>query len=66
MEQLDFSNWLLLGGALLILVGIASSLIATRFGAPLLLVFLLIGMGLGEDGFGISFNNYRLTYFLGS
>ncbi|MCB1561376.1 MAG: potassium/proton antiporter, partial [Xanthomonadales bacterium] len=66
MEQLDFSNWLLLGGALLVLVGIASSLIATRFGAPLLLVFLLLGMALGEDGFGITFSNYRLTYFLGS
>src|SRR5690606_10605731 len=66
MEQLDFSNWLLLGGALLVLVGIASSLIATRFGAPLLLVFLLLGMILGEDGFGIAFSNYRMTYFLGS
>jgi len=67
MESLHASDWLLLGGAVLVLAGIGSSLIATRFGAPLLLVFLVLGMLLGEDGpGGIAFDNLRLTYTLGS
>jgi potassium/hydrogen antiporter len=67
MDVLETSNFLLLGGALLVLLGIGSSLIASRFGAPLLLVFLGIGMFLGEDGpGGIRFNDYALTYTLGS
>jgi cell volume regulation protein A len=48
-------------------LGILSSLIATRFGAPLLLVFVGLGMLAGEDGpGGIVFNDYRLTYMIGS
>lgn len=67
MESLNASNWLLLGGAALVLVGIASSLIARRAGAPLLLVFLLLGMLLGEDGIGgLRYENYQATYTLGS
>jgi cell volume regulation protein A len=66
MEALQHSDWLLLGGALMVLAGIASSLIATRFGAPLLLVFLVLGMLLGEDGpGGMAFHDYGLTYTLG-
>src|SRR5205085_8083953 len=54
-------------GALLVLAGILSSLIAMRFGAPLLLVFLLIGMLAGEAGpGGISFDDVRSTYVVGS
>jgi cell volume regulation protein A len=57
----------LLLGAALVLVGILSSLVATRFGAPLLLVFLAIGMLAGEDGpGGISFDNFEATYLVGS
>lgn len=67
MEQIGLINLGLLFLAVLILVGIASSLIATRFGAPLLLVFLIIGMLAGEDGpGGIVFNDYRLTYMIGT
>jgi cell volume regulation protein A len=67
MEQIGLINLGLLFLAVLILVGIASSLIATRFGAPLLLVFLIIGMLAGEDGpGGIVFNDYRLTYLVGT
>lgn len=67
MDALSAANWILLGGALLVLVGIGSSLLATRFGAPLLLVFLGIGMLLGEDGpGGLAFDDFRLTYILGS
>ena len=43
-----------------------SSLVATRFGAPLLLVFLIVGMLAGEDGpGGIVFDDYRTTYLVG-
>ena len=44
LEHLHAIDLRLLGGALLILAGIASSLLARRFGAPLLLVFLLLGL----------------------
>jgi cell volume regulation protein A len=50
-----------------VLAGIASSLVARRLGAPLLLVFLLVGMLAGEDGpGGIRFDDYRATYLIGS
>jgi len=67
MESLHSNDvWMLIGGVLLI-AGILSSLVATRFGAPLLLVFLVIGMLAGEDGpGGISYSNYRITYAQGS
>ena len=64
LHSLDL--WLLIG-SLLVLAGIASSLVATRFGAPMLLVFLALGMLAGEDGIGgIAFEDYRLTYAVGS
>lgn len=67
MQALYQNDLLLLAAALLLLAGILSSLLARRFGAPLLLVFLAIGMLAGEDGpGGIHFDNYRLTYALGS
>jgi potassium/hydrogen antiporter len=67
MESINFINTLLLLGAVLAMVGIFSSLIAERFGAPLLLVFLVVGMLAGEDGpGGLHFNDYELTYLIGS
>ncbi|HEX2596125.1 MAG TPA: potassium/proton antiporter [Luteimonas sp.] len=67
MESLHAIDLTLLGGALLILAGIASSLLARRFGAPLLLVFLLLGLLLGEDGIGgIRYDDTRLTYMVGA
>jgi cell volume regulation protein A len=67
MDSITLVNVALLLGALLIVVGIASSLVASRFGAPLLLVFLVIGMLVGEDGpGGVVFNNYQATYLVGS
>lgn len=67
MESLQPSNLQLLAAALLVLAGIGSSLLARRFGAPLLLVFLVLGMLLGEDGpGGIHFDDYRATFLLGS
>ncbi len=67
MEHLHAIDLLLLGGAMLILAGIASSLLARRFGAPLLLVFLLLGLALGEDGpGGIQYSDTRFTFMVGS
>jgi hypothetical protein len=67
MESIEIINIGLLLGSALVVLGIGSSLIASRFGAPLLLVFLVIGMLAGEDGpGGLAFNDYRLTYFVGS
>jgi cell volume regulation protein A len=60
-------NVTLLIGTALLLAGIASSLLASRFGTPLLLVFLVIGMLAGEDGpLGITFSDFRLAYLVGS
>ena len=54
-------------GSLLVLAGILSSLIALRFGAPLLLVFLLVGMLAGEGGpGGIKFDDVGVAYTVGS
>ena len=50
MASLDTVSIAILLGALLVLAGILSSLIALRFGAPLLLVFLLLGeASIAED-----------------
>ncbi|MEX2649563.1 MAG: potassium/proton antiporter, partial [Alphaproteobacteria bacterium] len=67
MAGIGLINAVVLLGALLVLAGILSSLIARRFGAPLLFVFLVIGMLAGEDGpGGILFDDYRVTYLVGS
>ena len=67
LESLHVIDLTLLGGALLILAGIASSLLARRFGAPLLLVFLLLGLLLGEDGpGGIRYDDTRFTFMVGA
>ncbi|SMF14540.1 potassium/proton antiporter, CPA1 family [Tistlia consotensis] len=67
MASLEPVNAVLLIGAALVLLGIFSSLVATRFGAPLLLVFLVVGMLAGEDGpGGIEFADYQATYLIGS
>ena len=58
MSSLDTISIGILLGALLVLAGILSSLVALRFGAPLLLVFLLVGMLAGEAGpLGIAAND---------
>jgi potassium/hydrogen antiporter len=57
---------LTLVGTGLVLAAAFSSLIAFRFGAPLLLIFLGIGLAAGADGIGIEFDNAHLAYFVGS
>lgn len=57
----------ILVGALLVLLCIVAGLISTRIGAPLLLVFLGLGMLAGEDGpGGILFSDFRAAFLIGS
>ena len=67
MASIDSVSITILFGAVLVLAGIMSSLVALRFGAPLLLVFLLVGMLAGESGIGgIKFDDVRMAYTVGS
>jgi cell volume regulation protein A len=64
---MELSNHLILIGSALILVSIVAGTLSSRFGAPLLLVFLVLGMLAGEDGpGGLKFNDYDATYLVGS
>ena len=53
-------------GTGLVVAAAFSSLIAFRFGAPLLLLFLGIGLATGVDGLCIAFDNASVAYFIGS
>lgn len=67
MASLDSVSLAILLGAILVMAGILSSLLALRFGAPLLLVFLFIGMLAGDSGpGGLKFNDVQNTYLVGS
>jgi cell volume regulation protein A len=56
----------ILVGAMLIVAAAFTSILSFRFGAPLLLVFLGVGLIAGENGFGIAFNDFGAAYFIGS
>lgn len=59
-------TWLVIA-ALLILASVFAHLVSRRFGAPILLVFLILGMLAGEDGpAGIQFDDARLAFLVGS
>ncbi|MBX3514199.1 MAG: potassium/proton antiporter [Xanthobacteraceae bacterium] len=67
MENLGSANLLILVGAALAVLGVFSSLVASRIGAPLLLIFLLVGLLAGQEGpGGIKFNDFYSTYLVGS
>ena len=67
MGSLDAISIGILLGALLVLLGIMSSLIAMRFGAPLLFVFLILGILAGEAGpGGLKFDDVGTAYVVGS
>lgn len=55
----------LLIGAVIWFVSILLSKTGYKFGVPVLLVFLLIGMLLGVDGLGIQFDNYKYAQIIG-
>jgi cell volume regulation protein A len=55
----------LLVGCALLLVAVLAVRLSSRTGVPALLVYLAIGLALGEDGFGYHFEDYELTQQLG-
>ncbi|HXV26217.1 MAG TPA: potassium/proton antiporter [Alphaproteobacteria bacterium] len=64
---MEASHQLILAGAALVAFSILLGQLSTRFGAPLLLVFLAIGMLAGEDGpGGILFSDYGAAFVIGS
>ena len=64
---MEWTNQVIFWGALVILGSILSSVVTSRIGVPLLLVFLAIGMLLGEQGpGGIVFENVQLAHLIGS
>ena len=64
---MEASHQLILLGSALVLLSIFAGLFSARFGAPLLLVFLGLGMLAGEEGpGGIVFHDFRAAYLIGS
>ncbi|MET4026429.1 cell volume regulation protein A [Marinobacter sp. MBR-99] len=52
-------------GALMLVFSIVLSPLSSRVGMPVLLVFLVVGMMMGEDGpGGIQFDNFELTFLI--
>ena len=56
---------ILLFGSILLFAGILGGKVSGRFGTPMLLFFLLVGMIFGTDGLGIEFNSFESTQFVG-
>jgi cell volume regulation protein A len=56
----------LLAGGVVVLVSIVATRVASRVGLPSLLLFLLLGVLLGEDVLGIQFSDAQLAQNLGT
>ncbi|MDO9680437.1 MAG: potassium/proton antiporter [Bacteroidales bacterium] len=56
---------ILLIGSVLLFVSIIAGKAGNRFGVPVLLLFLSVGMIFGSDGLGIEFNSPYATQFVG-
>lgn len=64
---MELTNELILLGGILLLVSVLSTALSSRLGAPLLLVFLVLGMLAGAEGpGGIRFYDYQATHLLSS
>ncbi|MFP4648826.1 MAG: potassium/proton antiporter [Halorhodospira sp.] len=64
---MELTNQLILFGATLLLVSVLASVISDRVGAPMLLVFLGLGMLLGEEGIlGLRFDDIQAAHLIGS
>ena len=64
---MEASHHLILLGSALVLLSIFAGVFSARFGAPLLLVFLGLGMLAGEEGpGGIRFRDFHAAYLIGS
>lgn len=64
---IEHSSQLIFGGAILTLLCILASVVSRRLGAPILLVFLILGMLAGENGpGGIKFSDFGQAFMFGS
>lgn len=64
---MDFSNQIILISGVLLLVSILASMLSSRVGMPLLLVFLGIGMLVGEEGIGgIVYHDVQSAHLIGN
>ena len=64
---MELANQIIFFAGALLLVSIIAGLLSSRIGAPLLLVFIGLGMLIGEDGpGGIAFNDYGGVFFVAS
>lgn len=61
----DNFNTILLASSALLLVAVVSVRLASRTGLPSLLIYLAVGLAVGEAGLGLEFSDYRLTAELG-
>jgi potassium/hydrogen antiporter len=62
---LDDLTLALLVGSVVLVVAVAAVRLSVRSGLPSLLIYLGIGLVLGEAGFGIQYENQQLTQVLG-
>lgn len=58
-------NTILLASSGLLLVAVVAVRLASRTGLPSLLIYLAIGLAVGEAGLGVEFSDYSLTAELG-
>ncbi|MBQ4472518.1 MAG: potassium/proton antiporter [Alphaproteobacteria bacterium] len=65
---MDFINLPILLAGLLLTISIATSLVSSRVGVPLILVFLCIGLSVGAGNFELlqSLQHPRIVFFVGS
>ena len=57
---------LLLVGSILFFISMLVGKAGTRYGVPVLLLFLVVGMVFGSDGFGLVFENVQVAQVIGS
>jgi cell volume regulation protein A len=61
----DRLNLLLLASSVVLLVAVGAVRLSSRSGLPSLLLYLAIGVAIGQDGLGLRFDNAELTQVLG-
>ncbi|MCL7750344.1 potassium/proton antiporter [Guyparkeria hydrothermalis] len=64
---MDATNSFILLGALLLFTSILAGMASSRFGFPLLLIFLGVGMLAGQDGIGgVQFDDFETAFLIGN
>src|SRR3954469_15324363 len=58
-------NLVVLGACVLLLIAVLAVRLASRTALPVLLIYLALGMAVGEAGLGVKFSDYQLTADLG-